>query len=119
MEIQILDDTDPQYKEIQPWQHHGSVYGIVPSQPGYLRPVGQWNYEEVVVDGPKIKVFLDGTLITNADLSKIEKPLDGRDHSGIEANGRLHRLHGAWVCARVPQYPLEGAEKVAGDEAII
>jgi len=84
MEIQILDDTDPQYATIKPWQHHGSVYGIMPAQPGYLRPVGQWNFEEVIVDGPRIRVFLNGTLITDADLGKIEKPVDEHEHPGMK-----------------------------------
>ena len=84
MEIQILDDTDPQYANIKPWQHHGSVYGIMPSQPGYLRPVGQWNFEEVIVDGSRVRVFLNGTLITDADLGKIEKSVDEHEHPGMK-----------------------------------
>ena len=88
MEIQILDDPNEMYKDIQPWQAHGSVYGIVPAQRGYLRPVGEWNYEEVIADGPKIKVAVNGTIIVDTDLSKIEKPLDGHDHPG------MHRADG-------------------------
>ena len=32
-----------------------------PAQRGYLRPVGEWNFEEVTVKGPTIKVELNGT----------------------------------------------------------
>ena len=42
MEIQILDDGDRAYNTIEPWQAHGSVYGIVPAKRGLLeagRPV--------------------------------------------------------------------------------
>lgn len=84
MEIQILDDGDPQYKTIKEWQFTGSVYGLAAAHKGYLRPVGQWNYQEVIVDGPRIQVFLNGTKITDADLSKIEKPLDDRPHPGMK-----------------------------------
>lgn len=84
MEIQILDDGDPKYKTIKPWQYHGSVYGLAAAHPGYLRPVGQWNYQEVIANGPKIQVFLNGTKIVDADLSKIEKPLDDREHPGMK-----------------------------------
>jgi hypothetical protein len=81
MEIQILDDTHEKYHDLKPWQFHGSVYGIAPSRSGFLRPVGEWNYEEVIVQGPHVSVALNGTVITEADLDALE-PLDGRAHPG-------------------------------------
>ncbi len=30
MELQILDDTAPVYANLQPYQYHGSVYGVIP-----------------------------------------------------------------------------------------
>jgi hypothetical protein len=83
MEIQILDDGHPEYKDIEAWQAHGSVYGIAPAKRGFLKPAGQWNQEEIVADGPHIKVTLNGTVITEADLSKIDKTPDGHDHPGL------------------------------------
>ncbi|MBI4578433.1 MAG: DUF1080 domain-containing protein [Planctomycetes bacterium] len=84
MEIQILDDGHERYKnKIKPWQVHGSVYGVAPAHSGFLRPVGEWNFEEVVVEGPRVQVFLNGTKINDADLSKIEKPLDEHEHPGM------------------------------------
>ena len=47
MELQILDDTAPVYATLQPYQYHGSVYGVIPAKRGFLKPVGEWNYEEV------------------------------------------------------------------------
>ncbi len=49
-ELQVLDDTAPKYAKLDPRQYHGSVYGVVPATRGYLRPVGEWNFEEVTVD---------------------------------------------------------------------
>ncbi len=72
-EIQVLDNTHPRYKHLDPRQYHGSAYGMVPAHRGYLRPAGTWNYEEVTVKGSTIKVELNGTLILNADLSKVKK----------------------------------------------
>ena len=43
-EVQILDDTAPQYAKLDPRQYNGSVYGMVPAHRGYLRPVGEWNF---------------------------------------------------------------------------
>jgi hypothetical protein len=83
MEIQVLDDTHPKYKGLQPYQFHGSIYGVVPAKPGHLKPVGEWNTEEIVADGTRIKVTLNGTVITEADLSKIDKTMDHRKHPGL------------------------------------
>ena len=86
MELQILDDTDPQYASIQPWQSHGSIYGVVPAKRGFLKPVGQWNTEEVIADGTHIKVILNGETITDADLEQASAngTIDGKDHPGLK-----------------------------------
>ena len=60
-------------KILDPRQAHGSAYGMAAAQKGYLRPVGQWNFEEVTVKGPKIKVELNGTVILDTDLSKVKE----------------------------------------------
>jgi len=83
MEIQILDDGHPKYKDLHPYQAHGSIYGVVAAKRGFLKPVGQWNCEEIVADGPRIKVTLNGAVITDADLSKIDKTPDGQRHPGL------------------------------------
>ena len=83
MEIQILDDPDPSYKNLQPYQAHGSIYGVVPAKRGALKPVGQWNQEEIVADGSHIKVTVNGKVIVDADLSKIDKTIDGHEHPGL------------------------------------
>ena len=46
-EIQTLDDTADKYKTLQPYQYHGSVYGLVPAKRGSLLPVGEWNSQEI------------------------------------------------------------------------
>ena len=75
-EIQVLDDTAPQYAKLDPRQYNGSAYGMVAAHRGYLRPVGEWNFEEVTVKGPTIKVELNGTLILDCDLSKVTEYKD-------------------------------------------
>ena len=35
MEIQILDDTADKYKNLKPYQYHGSIYGVVPAKRGF------------------------------------------------------------------------------------
>ncbi len=86
MEIQILDDTSPKYNGLKPYQFHGSIYGVVPSKQGHLKPVGEWNSEEVIADGRHIIVKLNGTTIVDADIDKASTPatIDGRDHPGLK-----------------------------------
>lgn len=97
MEIQILDDTSPQYAKLHDYQYHGSIYGVAAAKRGHLKPVGEWNHERVSAVGGKIKVELNGTVITEADLDKIEKTMDGKNHPGLHwPSGRIGFLgHGA------------------------
>src|SRR5690606_29316744 len=69
MELQILDNDAPVYKDLKVYQYHGSIYGTLPAKRGFLKPTGQWNYQEVTVQGPKIKVVLNGTVILDADIT--------------------------------------------------
>jgi hypothetical protein len=81
-EIQVLDDTASKYTKLDPRQANGSVYGIVAAKRGYLRPVGEWNFEEVTVKGPRIKVELNGTVIVDADVSKVDEYMAKSPHPG-------------------------------------
>ena len=53
-----------------------------PPSAGYLRPVGQWNFEEVTVKGSKIKVELNGTVILDTDLSQVKEFMANSPHPG-------------------------------------
>ena len=81
-ELQVLDDGHEQYKNLDPRQAHGSAYGQVAAHRGYLRPVGEWNYEKVTVKGPKIQVELNGTPILDADLSTVTEFMANSPHPG-------------------------------------
>ncbi len=81
-ELQILDDAADQYARLDPRQYHGSVYGMVAARRGYLRPAGEWNFQEVTVQGPRIKVELNGTVIVDADVSKVADFMGGKPHPG-------------------------------------
>jgi len=86
MELQILDNTDDKYKDLRPYQFHGSIYGVVPAKRGYLKPVGEWNFEEVIADGRQITVKLNGVTIVDADIDKASTPktMDGKQHPGLK-----------------------------------
>jgi hypothetical protein len=83
-ESQVLDDhyEEATGQKIDPRQAHGSAYGMVAAQRGYQNPIGEWNYEEVTVTGSTIKVELNGTVILDADLSKVTEFMGGNQHPG-------------------------------------
>ena len=72
-ELQVLDDNYDKVKgKLDPRQVHGSAYGMVAAQRGYQRPIGEWNFQETTVVGSTIKVELNGFIILEADLSKVD-----------------------------------------------
>ena len=102
MEIQILDEDSPRYRGwLKDYQHHGSIYGVVPAQPGHLKPVGLWNSEEVTAKGKQITVKLNGVTIVDADIEKASTPktIDGNEHPGLKrTTGRIGFLgHGDYL----------------------
>ena len=138
-ELQLLDDGGSSYYDaehkkdkLKPYQYTGSVYGIVPSlrdnvdrQLGwkeknftgggsYVRKPGMWNFAEVKVIGSEIEVYLNGYLITKADVSKFKgdgtDTPDGKKHPGLHnTKGRIGWLgHGhnvKWKNIRIKELP--------------
>ncbi len=85
MELQILDSEHPVYKDLAVYQYHGSVYGIIPAERGYLKPVGEWNYQEVVANGDNIKITLNGHVILDGNIRDAVKngTPDKKEHPGL------------------------------------
>jgi len=83
MELQILDNTAEKYKNLRDYQYHGSIYGVVAAKRGYLKPVGEWNYQEVIANGKQITVKLNGTTIVDADIAKAGTPEVIKRHPGL------------------------------------
>lgn len=100
MEIQILDHDHAMYKDkLKPTQRHGSVYDVIPATADALKPVGEWNSEEIRVKDGKIKVTLNGKVITEGDLSKVTDEALLKKHPGVRrAQGHIGFLgHGSHV----------------------
>jgi len=84
-ELQILDNSA--YKKLQPYRLHASIYGVLPAKTGALKPVGEWNSQEIYFNGTHLKVTLNGTIVMDSDLTLI-KP-HGKFAKGL-LNARGH-----------------------------
>jgi Domain of Unknown Function (DUF1080) len=83
MEIQVLDDSGSQYKNLEPGQYHGSIYKVVPAKRGFQKPVGEWNTEEITAKGRHITVKLNGTTIVDADLDSVKDEAILKEHRDL------------------------------------
>ncbi|QOY86651.1 3-keto-disaccharide hydrolase [Paludibaculum fermentans] len=86
MEIQILDEESAMYhgkEPIKPEQYTGSVYGVFAAKHGFVKRNGVWNTEEIMAKGTKIKVTLNGTVITDVDLATVKDPEVLKKHPGL------------------------------------
>jgi len=83
-ELLILDEK---YEEVtksklDPRQVHGSAYGMIAAHRGYQRPAGEWNFQEVTIQGSRIKVELNGTVILDGDVSQAKDFMANSPHPG-------------------------------------
>jgi len=125
-ELQLLDDND---LDTKPYQFTGAVYGVVPPrkdnpakekdgkpycvQGSYCFAAGHWNSEEVRVAGEEIEVWMNGVLITKADVSYYRgdgDTVDGKPHPGLHnRKGFLgflgHGCNAKWKNVRIREFP--------------
>jgi hypothetical protein len=99
IEIQILDDSGSQYTSLRPAQYHGSIYDVIPATRGSLKPVGQWNSEEITARGRRVTVKLNGNTIVDANLDQVKDDAALKKHPGLaRKSGHLGFLgHGTRV----------------------
>ena len=78
MELQILDNTHPKYSKLKDYQYHGSLYTLQAAKRGHLKPVGQWNKQEIRAEKNLITVILNGVrIVDRADVARYKKPAKG------------------------------------------
>jgi len=92
LEIQILDSDGHNAKQaaagkpgLLPEQYHGSLAFCVGAKHGYLRPAGEWNFQEIEVQGQKIKVTLNGTKILDVDIDTFDRSAIKTPPKGLDA----------------------------------
>jgi hypothetical protein len=83
-ELQVLDENYETVtkSKLDPRQVHGSAYGMLPAHRGYQRPAGEWNFQEVKVQGSRITVELNGTVILDGDVGPVKEFMANSPHPG-------------------------------------
>ena len=115
IEVQILDDTYEDYANGRDYYRNGSLCGLAPANLGHSRPIGEWNEEEITLDGDRIKVRLNGDTILDADIAAARlSPLDGKLHPGAwRSSGRVgfsgYDLPAAFRNIRIKRLPSTAA----------
>ena len=91
MEIQILDDSAPQYAKIDFYQYSGSLYHVVAPTRRAGKPAGEWNSMEIRAIGRQVVVILNGKKIVDADLDRcLKDPETAKEHPGLtRKTGRI------------------------------
>lgn len=79
MEIQLIDDLN--WKGLQPYQHTGSIYGVVPAAKITSKQPGEWNQMRIVCKGRKVMIEHNGEVLVDADLDQHKKHFKG--HPGL------------------------------------
>ncbi len=100
MEIQVLDHDAEVYRgKLKPTQRHGSIYDVIGAEGNALKPVGEWNQEEITARGRRITVKLNGQTIVDADLDQVKDPEVLKKHPGLaRTKGHIGLLgHGTRV----------------------
>jgi len=96
-EIQILDHENAKWKKrkqpLKPVQYNGSVYDVIAPKAEALKPSGEWNTQEVTVNGRRIRVVLNGVEIQDADLDSVTDPAVLKKHPGLQRT----RGHIGWL----------------------
>lgn len=72
-EVQLLDDADPKYAQLKPYQYGASVYDICGAEPRVTRPAGQWNSLEINCRGQHVRTVHNGQVVV--DITAASHPL--------------------------------------------
>jgi len=95
-ELQILDDFNWETvtgTKLKPWQFTGSLYGSVPAGDHHrLRPLGEWNTYEVLYQGGRLALALNGRTLYDVDTLKLV-PESGEPFARRAAEGFIGLQH--------------------------
>jgi hypothetical protein len=82
IEVQILDDYSPKWKDVAPTWKCGGIFGRLAPIKQTVKPPGEWNRMTITCKGQLITIVLNGEQVAQADLknwTSAKKNPDGSD----------------------------------------
>jgi len=76
-EIQLLDDSSPQFVKVRPNTRTGSLFGQLTTTNAPATPAGEWHRMRITCQGNRVHVVLNDVPILDGDLPA-DKPTRGR-----------------------------------------
>ena len=71
MEIQVLDDYGPKWKNLKPAQFTGAIYAVCAPNVRASKKAGEWQSMRIRCQGATCEVWLNDKSIVKADLAKL------------------------------------------------
>ena len=71
LEIQVLDDYGPKWKNLKPVQFTGSIYAVQAPSSRVTKKAGEWQSMRIRCNGNQCCVWINGKCIIDANLSKL------------------------------------------------
>ena len=88
MEIQLLDDYGPKWKNLRPNQFTAAIYAVQAPSKRATRPAGQWQTLRILCAGKKCQVWVNGEQVIDADLAELAKT-HGKKVPGLKRDSGL------------------------------
>jgi hypothetical protein len=83
IEIQLLDDSAPKWAGVPPNWKCGGIFGHSAPKQSAVRKAGEWNRMTIRCQGPKISVWLNGSVVTDVDMKEWKSGKVAPDGSAI------------------------------------
>ena len=88
VEIQLMDDDSPKYKDLAPIFRNGSIFGIAAPSPTPFAPAELWNTVQLRTQGQRLQVTFNGVQVVEANLADHAAKAD-KIPTLARASGRL------------------------------
>ncbi|HIQ22695.1 MAG TPA: DUF1080 domain-containing protein [Planctomycetes bacterium] len=82
LEIQLLDDSAPQWRSLDHRRRTGALYGLAPAKARLANPAGRWHQVEISLRGGRLVVHIDGVRMLDVELDAYRN--SGRNIPALE-----------------------------------
>ena len=85
LEIQVLDDYGPKWKDLKPDQFTAAIYAVQPPSERATKKAGEWQTLRIRCASSKCRVWVNGRQVIKADLAKLAEKV--KNVPGLKRTG--------------------------------